>query len=82
MLDLMPIATSVTSRQSCLAPVACARLTSTVGRKYVVNDVLPRPGCPKRPIISLTVYLTCQRRASKMSAATINALCTVSLLAQ
>jgi hypothetical protein len=68
MFDLMPIATSVTSRQSCLAPVACARLTSTVGRTYTVNDVLLWSGCPKRQIISLTVYLICQRRVSMRAA--------------
>ena len=38
MFDLMPRATSVTSRQSSLAPVACARLSSTVGRTYSVNE--------------------------------------------
>ena len=48
---------AVTSRQSCLAPVACARLTSTVGRKCSVNDVLLHSGCPKRQIISPPVYL-------------------------
>ena len=38
MFDLMPRATSVTSRQSSLAPVACARLSITVGRTYTVNE--------------------------------------------
>jgi hypothetical protein len=38
MLDLMPWLRPVTSRQSSLAPVACARLTSTVGRTYSVNE--------------------------------------------
>ena len=38
MFDLMPRATSVTSRQSSLAPVAYARLFSTVGRTYTINE--------------------------------------------
>ena len=54
-LDLMPKATPVTSRQSSLAAVAYARLFSTVGRTYSVNDVLLRSGYPKRQIILLTV---------------------------
>ena len=55
MFDRMPRVTSVTSRQSGQVPVAYARLFSTVGRKYSVNDAFLRSGCPKCQIILITV---------------------------
>ena len=58
---------AVTSRQSCLAPVAYARLFSTVGRRYAKNDVLLRSGYPKRQISSFTVYSTFKRPDGKRS---------------
>ena len=42
-----PIENVVTSRQSGQVPVAYARLFSTVGRKYSVDDFFLRSGCPQ-----------------------------------